>query len=242
MKTTTLLLCSILASVSAKAFRGWKGFHEAKLFSGKKNTTEFVIHGELGPTHCEEVFIPSHEYKSFLADPSEAPYKEYKTGLCPIPFTTIDSISADGDFPDVTHLKRGRAKAGASASLSVSNCGGSASGVTYSYSSSPSKGGSTTITGKGTIPSGSSGGQFVINALIGDTALVNNVATNNCKYFTKSIFLVGTIQGSACPDGTGITFTVTIPVPNISGKVTATLKSSDGSGNLLLCAALTMNL
>lgn len=241
MKTATLVLFSILASVSAKAFRGWRGFHEAKLFSGRKNSTEFVIHGDLGATHCEEVFIPAHEYKSFLADPNEAPYTEYKTGLCPIPFTTIDSITPDGDFPDVTHLKRGRASSGASASLSVTSCGGSATGVTYSYSSAPAKGGSTTITGKGTI-SKSSGGQFVIDALIGSTALIDNVATNNCQQFSKSIFLVGTISGQACPSGTSITFSVTIPVPNISGKVTASLKSSDGSGNLLICADLTMNL
>ena len=108
-------------------------------------------------------FIPIKEYKSFMADPNEAPYKKYQHGLCPIPFSTIDSASPDGDFPDVTHLKRGRGSAsGSAASLSVSSCGGSASGVTFSYSNSPKKGSPTTITGRGTIGSGNVGGDFTI--------------------------------------------------------------------------------
>lgn len=200
-----------------------------------------VIHGLLGETHCEEVYIPSLEYKEFIADPNEAPYKKYNKGLCPIPFTTIDSIDADGDFPDVTHLKRGVRKAGAGASLAVSSCGGSATGVKYSYSSSPTKGSPTTITATATI-SGSSGGSFTINAAIGGTALVNNVKTDNCKQFTKSIFLVGKISAITCPSGNKDTLSVTIPVPNISGQVTAKLESKDSSGKVIICADLVLDL
>lgn len=243
MKTTITLLFSVLASVSAKAFRGWSGFHEAKMrdvFSSG-NTTELVIHGLLGQTHCEEVYIPSHEYKSFMSDPHEAPYKKYDKGLCPIPFTTIDSVSADGEFPDVTHLKRGVRSTASGASLAVSNCGGSATGVKFTYSKSPTKGSTTTITGEGTV-SGVSGGTYTINAAIGGTALVNNVKTNNCKQFTKSIFLVGKITASNCPSGSKNSMSVTIPVPNISGQVTAKLESYDSSNNLIFCADMVLDL
>lgn len=244
MKTTITLLFSVLASVSAKTFRGWRGFHETKLQNvfSTGNTTEFVIHGLLGETHCEEVYIPSLEYKEFISDPHEAPYKKYHKGLCPVPFTTIDSVSRDGDFPEVTHLKRGVRASGGGASLAVSSCGGSASGLKFSYSSSPKKGSPTTITASGTIPSGSSGGSFTINAAIGGTSLVNNVKTDNCKQFSKSIFLVGKIEASTCPSGGKDSMSVTIPVPNISGQVTAKLESKDSSGNVLICADLVMDL
>ena len=35
------------------------GFHESKLFAYSQNTTEVVIHGALGLTHCEEVVLIS---------------------------------------------------------------------------------------------------------------------------------------------------------------------------------------
>lgn len=242
MKTTIALLCSVLASVSAKTFRGWRGFHETKLQSVLTgNTTELVIHGLLGETHCEEVYIPSLEYKEFIADPHEAPYRKYNKGLCPVPFTTIDSVSRDGDFPDVTHLKRGVRTSGGGASLAVSSCGGSVSGLKFSYSSSPAKGSPTTITATGTISS-PGGGSFTINAAIAGTSLVDNVKTDNCKTFSKSIFLVGKIEATTCPSGTKDSMSVTIPVPNISGQVTAKLESKDSSGNVLICADLVMDL
>ena len=55
-------------------------------------------------------------------------------------------------------------------------------------------------------------------AKIGSTSLVN-AQTDNCKEFSKSIFLVGTIKATTCPSGTSDTLSVTIPVPNVSGQV-----------------------
>merc|ERR1719174_741806 len=69
MKTTITLLFSVLASVSAKTFRGWRGFHETKLQNvfSTGNTTEFVIHGLLGETHCEECIFQALNTKSSSA-------------------------------------------------------------------------------------------------------------------------------------------------------------------------------
>ena len=64
-------------------------------------------------------------------------------------------------------------------------------------------------------------------AAIGGTSLVNNVKTDNCKQFSKSIFLVGKIEASTCPSGGKDSMSVTIPVPNISGQASVLRRWQD---------------
>lgn len=64
-------------------------------------------------------------------------------------------------------------------------------------------------------------------AAIGSTSLVNNVKTDNCKKFSKSIFLVGTITATTCPSGTKDSMSVTIPVPNVSGQASVLWRRQD---------------
>ena len=64
-------------------------------------------------------------------------------------------------------------------------------------------------------------------AAIGGTSLVNNVKTDNCKQFSKSIFLVGKIEASTCPSGGKDSMSVTIPVPNISGQASVLWRRQD---------------
>ena len=84
-----------------------------------------------------------------------------------------------------------------------------------------------------------------IKASFGAIKLIDS-STSNCKDSTDSLPLgLGSITTTAftCPAQAGAaSVSLDIPIPNLSGKVTASSQSTDGSGNCLFCVDLDMTL
>lgn len=218
------------------------------------NTT-YVIHGTpfLDREHCEEIYIPSALRSKFIRAEG-LKYFSYKQGVCPMPYTKYTSKTDDSRVPGVTHYKRIKDSDSATASITLTPCacsGSQSMDITWSLSPNnpnPAKGSTVTVVGTGTLNEvldSSDCGKYTIKASFGAIKLIDS-STSNCEDTTQSLPLgLGDIKSTAftCPTQTGAaTFSLAMPIPNLSGKVTASSDSSDGNGNCLFCVNMDMTL
>lgn len=200
-----------------------------------------VKHGMLDDKHCEELYIPTESFDRFWAADGYK-YPTYTDGLCPAPYSTSDDTTVDGDFAEVTHLKRGMGAAAATISVS-SSCGGD---FTWK-AGTPVKGKTVDIVGTGKVSNVKSG-TYTVKADFGSINLAN-IGANLDAPTSKDIVVLFTnfgtlkVQPFSLPADGEQTVTITMPVPNINGKVTgSSVGFATGAPDPIWCLQLTMDL
>lgn len=213
------------------------GFAAAKAYSAVDLN---VLHGMIDDNHCEELYIPTESFDKFMAADGWK-YPTYTDGICPAPYTTYDAKTADTDFPEVTHQKRGVGDT--AATISFSNCGPSS--FTFS-AGAVVKGSTVKITGTGPV-SGITSGSYSVKADYGSISLVNQ-QSDLSKPMDVDIKVLLTDFGHmtatpfALPASGTVSIEIEMPVPNIGGTVTGTTTGSNQLGLPIWCMDMTLNL
>lgn len=244
MKTACILAAAVAATASATELktlylRGADEIGAPSRPTADQFSNYVVMNGQVDDNHCEELWIPKDHMKTFWAMDSWK-YPTYSNGLCAAPYTTDDANTKDADDTSVLHVKRG---VGATdASMSLTQCGGS---LTWTAGAA-TKGGSCTITGKGSVSATS--GTFAITAKYGIISLVDASKNPLGQTFSQEIKVLGNSFGTvkvnpfSVPASGDVTFTVDMPVPNIDGTVTGQIVIMSSIGQNLGCVTMSLAL
>lgn len=234
MKTTCLVLAAAAATVSADSLRG----------APVNGTNYWIKSGALDSKHCEELWIPKTELKKFWAEDGWR-YPTYTDSLCDDDtYHTVDDMKPDADDRAVIHVKRGMG-ADSSPTISLTPCSGN--GFTWT-AGTPVKGSDVTVTGTGTLSSTIVAGFYNIDANFGIVNLVNVKTEPLGQDTSEKITVLGNNFGTmnansfSVPASGDVTFSISLPVPNIDGTVTGQVSGVTSTGDVIFCTKMTMDL
>lgn len=242
------LVCLMAAVAAVNAESALRGVDKELMldpaFAGNNTMQDYWLkHGKLDSNHCEELWIPKSQLNSFWAAESWQ-YPKYTDGFCDSnKYQTYDGMQTDKDYADVVHVKRGVGAADDPV-LTLTPCTGNTFTWTHGI---PAKGSNVMIWGDGDLSSSvTNKGSYTVNADYGIVNLVNSGEIAQGTNYSQDIVVMfnnfGEITVSTFPvPATGEVQTkIKMPVPDISGTVTGTIRGVDQDDKVIFCTDMNL--